>query len=196
MWHWVKKDLPQHVNPENHLLPRGPAVDAKTPLDMFLAHFSHEAFELLTLESNRYMQQLGRTRVNLISVQKMKILVGICFYMSIVILPNRRMYWSAKTRQPIVADAITVNRFEEILSVLHANDNELIKQKGEPGYDRLHKVRPLLDILHISFQSCAEPELFVSVDEPIIPFKGRHSLKVYMMKKPKKWGYKVWAQAG
>lgn len=38
--------------------------------------------------------------------------------------------------------------------------------------------------------------MFVSIDEQIIPFKGRHSLKVYMMKKPNKWGYKIWVQAG
>ncbi|KAL3229427.1 hypothetical protein MRX96_023610 [Rhipicephalus microplus] len=36
----------------------------------------------------------------------------------------------------------------------------------------------------------------LAVDEMIIPFKDRHSLKVYMMKRPKKWGYKVWTLAG
>ena len=36
----------------------------------------------------------------------------------------------------------------------------------------------------------------MSVDEQIVPSKGRHSLKVYMKKKPKKWGYKIWVLAG
>lgn len=36
----------------------------------------------------------------------------------------------------------------------------------------------------------------LGVDERIIPFKGRPSLKVYMNKKPRKWGYKVWMLAG
>ena len=83
---------------------------------------------------------------------------------------------------------MTINRFEEILSVLHANDNELLKKQGEPGYDRLHKVRPLLTMINAQFKRNAEPEKCVSVDEQIIPFKGRHSMKVYMSKKPKKWG--------
>ena len=96
----------------------------------------------------------------------------------------------------MVADSMTINRFEEILSILHTNDNELEKKKGEPGYDRLHKIRPLLTLVGLAFQRCAEPEQCVCVDEQIIPFKGNHSLKVYMMKKPKKWGYKVWVQAG
>ncbi|XP_064641343.1 piggyBac transposable element-derived protein 3-like [Lineus longissimus] len=36
----------------------------------------------------------------------------------------------------------------------------------------------------------------MSVDEQIVPFKGRHSLKVYVEKKPNKWGYKIWGSAG
>jgi hypothetical protein len=58
IWHWVKKDLPEHVNPENHLVPKGPALNAKSPLDMFMAHCGEETFELLNLESNPHRQQL------------------------------------------------------------------------------------------------------------------------------------------
>lgn len=137
-----------------------------------------------------------KNKMSPITLEEMRVGVGITFYMSLVELPNRRMNWSPKTRQAIVADAMTVNRYEEILSVLHANDNNLEKKKGEPGFDNLHKVRPLIDMLSSTFARCAEPEMYVSVDEQIIPFKGRHSLKVYMLKKPKKWGYKVWVQAG
>ena len=106
------------------------------------------------------------------------------------------MYWSRSTRQGSVADVMMLNRFEEILSVLHANDNELLKKQGEPGYDRLHKVRPLLTMINAQFKRNAEPEKCVSEDERIIPFKGRHSMKVYMSKTPKKWGYKNWVLAG
>ena len=48
------------------------------------------------------------------------------------------------------------------------------------GYDRLYKVRNILTKLNENFEKCAEPELFQSVDEQIIPFKGCHILKVYM----------------
>ena len=113
--------------------------------------------------------------------------------MSIV---SRRMYWSPKTRVPAVADLMTLNRFEEILSLLNANDNELMKNKGKQGYDRLHKIRPLIKIISGRFGDCAEHELFVAVDEQIVPFKGHHSLKMYMKKRPKKWGFKIWALGG
>ena len=152
--------------------------------------------DLLQLESNRFAIQLGRTRIKSITNPEIRAVIGILFYMSVVHLPTRRMYWSQLTRQDSVADVMTINRFEEILSVLHANDNELLKKQGEPGYDRLHKVRPLLTMINAQFKRNAEPEKCVSVDEQIIPFKGRHSMKVYMSKKPKKWGYKNWVLAG
>ena len=116
--------------------------------------------------------------------------------MSILDLPFRRWYWSLNTRQDIVADSMTVNRFEEIFSLLHCNDNTMQKQRDEEGYDRLFKIRPIIARLNDNFRKNAERETHVSVDEQIIPFKGRHSLKIYMVKKPKKWGYKLWVLAG
>ena len=35
-----------------------------------------------------------------------------------------------------------------------------------------------------------------SIDEQILPTKGRTSLKQYLPKKPNKWGIKVWARCG
>ena len=182
-WHWVKRDLPHHTGPDNELRARGPALNCRTPLDIFLAHLDEEVLELMLLETNRHRLALQKHHVPSVSREEIRIFLGICLYMTIVQLPFRRMYWSPATRQAIVADAMTCNRFEQILSVVHLNDNELMAPRGEVGYDRLHKVRPLLDRLNVRFGLCADQETHVSVDEQIIPFKGKHSLKVYMMKK-------------
>ena len=66
IWHWVKQDLPDHVNPENHLVPEGSALNAKSPFDMFMANCGKNIFEALTLKSNRYRQQVGRSRFKVI----------------------------------------------------------------------------------------------------------------------------------
>lgn len=92
--------------------------------------------------------------------------------------------------------ACAPNRFDEIISLFHAANNDDEKKKGQDGYDRLYRVRPVLQRLNKNFLNSAEMEPCLAVDEMIIPFKDRHSLKVYMMKRPKKWGYKVWTLAG
>ena len=56
-------------------------------------------------------------------------------------------------------------------------------------------IRPLLRMLK---ENCCKvtPEEYNSVDEQMIPLKGRSSLRKYMPKKPKKWGFKVFSRSG
>ena len=50
----------------------------------------------------------------------------------------------------------------------------------------------MLDILQQSFQNAHQPSQQVSVDEAMVRFKGRSSLKQYMSKKPIKRRFKIW----
>ncbi|CAK6983053.1 piggyBac transposable element-derived protein 2-like isoform X1, partial [Scomber scombrus] len=56
--------------------------------------------------------------------------------------------------------------------------------------DRLFKIRPLIDALLPKFQALPQDQM-LSIDEQMVPFKGRSSLKQYIPKKPYKWGYKI-----
>ena len=46
----------------------------------------------------------------------------------------------------------------------------------EPGHDRFDMIRLLIDVNTAHFDKCAKLHILGSVDEQIIPFKGRHSL--------------------
>ncbi|XP_022160165.1 piggyBac transposable element-derived protein 3-like [Myzus persicae] len=88
--------------------------------------------------------------------------------------PQLRMYWSSVEgiKIPFIADNMTNNRFEEIKRNLHfASDEERIK--GD-GYWRVH---PVLDILHQTFHEANDNSEHQAIDEMMIPFKGRNSLK-------------------
>ena len=54
----------------------------------------------------------------------------------------------------------------------------------------IYKVRKLLDILSPRFLSEYNTHEELSIDEAMIPFKGRLSIKQYMKDKPTKWGNK------
>jgi hypothetical protein len=43
---------------------------------------------------------------------------------------------------------MSVNRFSWFLSHLHINENLLAPKRNEPNFDKLYKVRPLLDPKH------------------------------------------------
>ncbi|KAJ4930745.1 hypothetical protein JOQ06_025053 [Pogonophryne albipinna] len=101
------------------------------------------------------------------------------------------MYWSSEKglRLDLIADAMPVNRFEQILSYIHFVDN----YSQAPGNaDKLYRIRPVLEALKETFRTAVNPEEFQSIDEQMIPFKGRLSIKQYIPKKKKPWGVKVW----
>ena len=53
-------------------------------------------------------------------------------------------------------------------------------------------MRPLLSYLEEKFKSIYDPGQDLAVDEAMIKFQGRSSLKQYMPMKPIKRGIKVW----
>nr|XP_004209154.1 piggyBac transposable element-derived protein 2-like [Hydra vulgaris] len=143
----------------------------------------------------RYLK-IGTRRVKNIEKDELKKVIGIILYMGIMKLPNRRMYWSSSTRNELIASAMTINRFDEIMSILHFNDNNKMPDKDSSNYNKCYKVQPLIDHFRYIFSTLVNPETEMSIDEQVVPFKGAHSLKRYLPKKPKKWGYKIWARAG
>ena len=76
------------------------------------------------------------------------------------------------------------------------NDNNLIPAGNSEDFNKCYKIQPLVDYIREKFFEAVIPETYVAVDEQVIPFKGASSLKRCLPKKPKKWGYKLWALAG
>ena len=71
----------------------------------------------------------------------------------------------------------------------------IAKKSGEEGYDRLYKIRPLLDYLVAVYPLYYQAAQHVSVDEMMIGTRCRVSFLQYMPKKPTKFGIKVWVLA-
>jgi hypothetical protein len=85
----------------------------------------------------------------------------------------------------VVAETMSLNRWEQIKLGLHFNDNTYL----DPA-DKLYKIRAILQPLTENLKKIPMSEK-LSVDEQMIPFKGKHSLKNYVKHKQKKWGYKA-----
>ena len=84
---------------------------------------------------------------------------------------------------------------ESIFGVLHFVDNSTIASRGEPDYDRLAKVRPVIKSVKKSFIDSYKPHRENAIDEAMIKFKGRSSIKQYLPMKPVKRRFKVWVRA-
>lgn len=74
-------------------------------------------------------------------------------------------------------------------------DNSELARPGTPGYHKLGKIRPLITLLVNKFEYMYRLQKNVSVDEAMIRFKGRSTLKQYIPNKPIKRGIEVWVLA-
>ena len=169
-----------------------------TPSDVFQLVFDRDLQAQIVEESNRYAKQVmgeeSYQRWSPITLEEIRAFLGFNILMGIVHLPAIDDYWSRDqhTRYAPIADKISRQRFRDISRYLHFVDNDHLAPREDPSYDRLGKVHPLINHLSKKFEEVYEPTRNVAVDEPMIKFQGRSSLKQYMPKKPVKRGIKVW----
>lgn len=171
-------------------------LNRPSPTDLFLLLFSEDLIDKIVFHTNLYATQRAKP-FRPTTLEEMKTFIGINILMGIKKLPSYRDYWSTSPmlHDNYISSLIPVKRFSWILSHLHFNDNNLQPQRGDPSYDKLYKIRPVIDELQKKFWDCYLPSQNLSIDESMIRFKGRSSMKQYMPKKPIKRGYKVWMLA-
>ena len=202
---WKHQDLPPTNDAPTQNLELKPEylseINARNPFWYFRLFFDDEVLEHITFQSNLYRQQnelSGSKKLKPLLLEELKLFIGIILYMGVVKMSSKRNYWAADTRQQVVADTLSRNRFEEILRILHFSDNNQSTKPGDEGYDKFQKIRPIIELIRKRCVKLAVPETIHSIDEAMVPFKGRapRGTKVYMKNKPVKWGYKVWTRAG
>lgn len=98
-------------------------------------------------------------------------------------------------RVHFISASMSRDRFDWLLRNIHLNDNAVQPKKGEEGFDKLYKLRPLIDTLSNNFLNCYMPGEHQSIDESMVKFKGRTGFRQYMPLKQVKRGYKIWIRA-
>ena len=169
--------------------------------DLFCQFFTDEVWCLLVDETNRYASQNifpGSRAWHDTTVVEMKAFVGILILMGIQKLPRLEMYWSHKyslISTPNISKIMSSVRFQQLFRFLHLYNSTTSVLPGQPGYIRLCKVRPFLNLITVQCEERYVVHQECTIDEAMIKFKGRVSFKQYMKDKPTKWGIKVFVLA-
>lgn len=163
-----------------------------TPYGCFKQYVPTEMFELMTTMTNIYAEQKGVRGYKHATVSEMEALVGLHIVMGALDLPRVRMYWSSSINIGLFRDTLSRDRFFQLRSNLHlVNNNE----RPSEDTDVFYKVRPLYDSIR---KRCLELPLeeYLSIDEQIVPFRGKLSVLQYIKGKPEPWGVKVYFLCG
>ena len=131
------------------------------------------------------------------TLEELKAFFELNIAMGIVKLPGARMYWQQKwvTYVPAFGQVMPRNRFFQILRYLHVSDDAAIVPAGQLGYDKLHKIKPLLELLFPNFKRAYNLDKNISIDECMIPWRGRLSFRQFIASEPVRFGIKVWVLA-
>lgn len=181
-------------------MPDGFDVTTASPTDYFFLLMSQQMFDDMAQHTNDYarwkMEQKGEEDSRWYETRPAEIraFIGINILMGICSLPEADMYWSKDTYigNTGVQNTMTCNRFQKLGQYFHVSDRAAEPIRGQAHYDRLYKVRPILDHVTDTFLTRFNLSRDVSVDEAMVRYTGRLSFKQYMPAKPIKRGMKIW----
>ena len=168
-------------------------MEKQDPINFFQQYFTADLNELILSETTRYANQYvashkqfledhPRARAHQFSKKPftqsdLDRFIALVIVMGVVNMPQAANYWNR--RWPFystnISSVMTRDRFLLVLKFLHLVDNDHQIPRGQTGFDKLFKIRPLLDQLVKNWQSTYYPGREVSVDESMISFKGRLS---------------------
>lgn len=171
--------------------PQQDIITVEDPLNYFKRFLDDEMIDEFVKQSNLYAHEKDGVAAN-ITRDEMDKYIGILIHMAIVRMPQYTMYWSNSTMYSPIADVLSRNRFQEIKKYFHVVVDATF---DEDNPDKLFKVRPFITRLRGNLLK-TEPEERHSIDEQVIPFKGRTPILQYNKNKPHKGGYKVLTRAG
>lgn len=155
-----------------------------------------DLFELLATETNRYRAQVASKYNEYksvkwvdVTVKEMKKFLGLIILMGQVRKDDIYDYWSTISyiETPIFPKTMSQNRFMQIWRMWHFCNNDLLYDRS----DKLFKIREVMNYIQYKFQSVYTPMQQLSLDEVIIPWRGRLSFRTYNPGKLTKYGILV-----
>ena len=103
------------------------------------------------------------------------------------------MYWESDQliHQESIANIMPRTRFFQIWRYFHLEDNSKAAAPGTVGHDKIYRIWNFLTIISRNVEREYRLSRDISIDETMVPHKGRLSFKQYIKKKAQKVGDKT-----
>ncbi|XP_045509387.1 piggyBac transposable element-derived protein 2-like [Colias croceus] len=170
-------------------------LELETPIQFFFYLFPQELIKMISEETNLYQVQNDPNSTFRVTEMDIRQFMGVVYLMSLIRLPRVTNHWNPILGTPIIQDTMPLNKFEKVRQTLHFNDNSKNLPRNDPGYDRIFKIRPVVESLNAAYKKVPLEE-HLCVDEQMCSTKARNVLKRYNPQKPHKWGYKIYVLSG
>ena len=175
-------DIPDHILLQN----------VSSPKEYFELLFSEETMVIFVKEINAYADDFFDLHPALrktgdfkywkeVTANDIKAYLGLIIYMGFNKLPQIRDYWknSSLYRPTFCSDVMSRTKFFLLNKFFHIADN-----KNSNTSNKLYKLRTLLWRLISNWQKHYQLCREVTIDERMVPFRGRIKFKHFMKEKP------------
>ena len=98
--------------------------------------------------------------------------------------------WNKDHGRPIFNHIMSRNRYLTILRVLRFYNAQ--RRRAHKSLDKLQPIREVFESWVFYLQDSYTPGTCMTVDEQLVPFRGRCPFRLYIPSKPGKYGIKIW----
>ncbi|KAF0758339.1 piggyBac transposable element-derived protein 4-like [Aphis craccivora] len=157
---------------DSNLSPDLLSMENKSPYNLFLQMFPDSLIEVILFQTNLYAQQSQKPYIPA-TKQELKTFLGLNILMGLKRQPSYRDYWSTAPdlNDSYISKQMTVNRFGWFLINIHCNDSSLEPKRGSPNFDKLYKLKPVIEKLEECIQKSKNLTQDVTIDESMVKFK-------------------------
>ena len=162
----------------------------------FMNQYAHlEIIKKRHTQPNYVDKQWAFDGTDNVSVPEMCAYLGACIILSVNPARQLRHVFSSEPflNNTGLHSVFTLHRFSKISHYFCVSDKTKEIPKENIGYDKLFKVRPVVEQLQKLFKKYWKFGHHICIDESVISMKCRDGAKQYMPGKPHKWGWKVWS---
>ena len=146
---WSRYDSPVHV--EDFVEPSGPTSrvpEDGNAMNFFFLLWPEELFAKIVEQMKPDLSWYETM------CEEMRAFVALNVLFGVKSLPKTRLFWSKNPHLgvQVVQKVMPRNRFEKIRQYLHLNNRENMLPHEDPNFDKLFKIRPVLDTLSATFR--------------------------------------------
>ena len=186
---WELEESPTSVAP---YFPEGDYSKYRdfSPANLFELYFDDSIIDHIIKESRIYGVSKNWKDIQ-VSQQEMRVFLAILIISGYNPLPSKAHYWATKKdfRNNAIYNAMRQDRFDDNMKYLHFYPNHNLYKDN-----KYCKLRPLVAHLQQKFISHFVPSSYISHNEVMVEYFGKHSCKQAIRNKSIRFGYKVWCQ--
>ena len=194
---WERQRFAVNDEPLTH--EPGPTTDlpdSGKAIDFFLLYFSEEIIRNIVQFTNKNAEVKRAQNWRAVTQEELKaFLAALIISNDLIVVPRDERYFfsSSETRLFHIPGVKSIlksrKRFFELKSYIYFCDPEH-ELSEEESRDTLYKVRAIYNELVTKFKQLFNCSREISIDEAMVPFKGKLAIKVRMPDKPVKFGVK------